>query len=150
MRRFLSCLVSLSFIASTAGCTAPEPIPMPEPAEISRPAPLPVPRASGLIGGEWTVKSIDGAAIEGATIRFGQDGSFSGRAPCNRYSGEAAISTNEIAFSPAVSTRMTCALQVMAAEKVFFEITGGIVQWSLSEDDVLILRSRTGKLVARR
>ncbi|WEF23954.1 META domain-containing protein [Paracoccus sp. S3-43] len=60
-------------------------------------------------GGSFTVARIDGApAPAGVTLEVGEDGRVSGRAPCNRYSGQLTESGGAMAVSGMVMTRMAC------------------------------------------
>jgi heat shock protein HslJ len=140
-----------------SGCaTAPEPA-APAPAQTvpqadAEPAPVPVSDSTGLVGRDWRVQTLDGQPVlsdPAPTLRFSAD-AVSGKAPCNRYNAQAAISTNEIAFSAPLTTRVVCEPDVMDSERQFFTIIGGIVQWRIGEDGTLTLRSRTASLTARR
>ncbi|MGN7868241.1 META domain-containing protein [Paracoccus sp. 22332] len=60
-------------------------------------------------GSSFTVARIDGApAPAGVTLDVGADGRVSGRAPCNRYSGQLTESGGAMAVSGMVMTRMAC------------------------------------------
>jgi putative lipoprotein len=135
------------------GCISTQPVPAPEP-PVSDPAPMPPvpPQRPSLSGAAWMLLSINGAPIAGepaVTMLFSADGKLGGRAPCNSYFGEAAISTNEIVFSGSGATQMACEPVRMAQEGAFFRIINGIVQWWLDDSGVLTLRGPGGTLTAR-
>jgi heat shock protein HslJ len=138
-----------------SGCaTAPE-LAAPAPVQIAPEAnvePVPVLDSTGLIGRDWHVQTLNGQPVlsdPAPTLRFSAD-AVSGMAPCNQYNAQAAISTNEIAFSAVVATRIACQPNVMDGERQFFSIIGGIVQWRIGEDGTLTLRGRSTWLTARR
>lgn len=60
-------------------------------------------------GDNFTVARIDGApAPAGVTLEVGEGGRVTGRAPCNRYSGQLTESGGAMAVSGMVMTRMAC------------------------------------------
>jgi heat shock protein HslJ len=144
-------LAGYAVLASLGGCVSEPP---PEPLPISRP-PEPEPAApprerSGLFGQVWRVTSLDGSPLPAeATLMLSRAGGVSGRGPCNGFGGEAAVSTNEIVFSGVISTKIACEPDVMQAERRYFAILSGVVQWRLEEDNSLILRGQKGVLRAR-
>ncbi|WP_347137643.1 META domain-containing protein [Paracoccus sp. SSK6] len=61
-------------------------------------------------GSSFTVARIDGApAPAGVTLEVGEGGRVTGRAPCNRYSGQLTESGGAMTVSGVVMTRMACA-----------------------------------------
>jgi heat shock protein HslJ len=160
-RLLLSCLLlglpalagCVSVIAPPIRVESPEQA-LPEPEPIGDPAAQAPPvRGAGLAGSLWRVVAINGetpAAGSEPSLDFSVDGRVSGNGSCNRFAGEAAISTNEIAFSRAVSTRMACDPDRLTQEATLLRIIEGVVQWRLEDGDVLTLRGPGGTLSARR
>ena len=61
-------------------------------------------------GSSFTVARIDGApAPAGVTFEVGEGSRVTGRAPCNRYSGQLTQSGGAMTVSGLVMTRMACA-----------------------------------------
>jgi heat shock protein HslJ len=133
-----------------AGC-APS-VPIQDPASVE----LPLPRApitTGLVGGTWRVVEINGEPVRGGrpvTMGFSEDDAVNGQGPCNRYSGEALISTNEVIFAAVMATKMACADPANFQEAAFFDILDGVVDWRLIESNELLLLARSGRIKARR
>jgi heat shock protein HslJ len=141
----------LLFLAAFLGaCNATIPVEPPPANDIPPPRPVVF---KGLEGGTWQVIDINGVRLSTTnpvTLTFGADERVSGKAPCNRYSGESAISTNEIIFVAVVATKMACSNAISEQEEAFFEILNGVVQWRLEDGNILLLRARSGTLKARR
>lgn len=79
-------------------------------------------------GAAFTVARIDGApAPAGVTFELGEGGRVTGRAPCNRYSGQLTESGGAMTVSGVVMTRMACAeADRMLAETRFGNALGSI------------------------
>lgn len=61
-------------------------------------------------GSSFAVARIDGApAPAGVTLEMGEGGRVTGRAPCNRYSGQLTQQNGAMTVSGTVMTRMACA-----------------------------------------
>jgi heat shock protein HslJ len=85
--------------------------------------PVPLP----LVGTAWTLTTIaSGDAVSSVlngteiTAEFTADGTVSGTAGCNRYSGSYTRMDDQLSFSALASTKMACADDVMAQESAFF------------------------------
>jgi putative lipoprotein len=76
-----------------------------------------------LPGTSWSLVDLDGAdPVEGAvpTLEFGDEGTVSGNASCNTFSGEVTIEGSELSFGPLATTRMACADPDAAAQETAF------------------------------
>jgi heat shock protein HslJ len=78
------------------------------------------------VGTTWTLTTIaSGDAVSTVlngtevTAEFTADGSVSGSAGCNRYSGSYTWTGDQLSFSALASTKMACADDVMAQESAF-------------------------------
>jgi heat shock protein HslJ len=71
----------------------------------------PQPLATALPNSSWKLASYDGAAVPSLiTMRFGADGSVSGIAICNSFSGRAGFSARAIELSNVARTLLGCEL----------------------------------------
>lgn len=99
--------------------------------------------ASLLQGDEWRVTEIDGGAVDGAapiSLAFDAQGRVAGRAACNRYSGQYALSGEGLRLSRVAATRMACAPALMAWETRFLGALERVRGFSLDADGALLLR----------
>ena len=96
--------------------------------------------SSGLIGTEWLVSSIGGAAtIAGAppTMAFGSDGSVRGATGCNTYSGTFLIDREHVHVGSLASTAIGCDAARAAQEASFEAALGGATTWRRADDGSL-------------
>jgi heat shock protein HslJ len=95
----LTRLLPLSLAAAVAACVG------------GAAAVPPQPLATVLPNTSWKLASFDGAAVPSLiTMRFGADGSVSGLAICNSFSGRAGFSARAIEFSNVTQTLLGCEL----------------------------------------
>jgi heat shock protein HslJ len=109
----------------------------------------PAAAAPSPILGEWSVGQLNGAPIvqgSKATLRFDADGRVSGKGSCNRYGATYRVEKDRISFSPALSTRMACAPELMAQEALFFSIIQKAARWVL-DGGVLIITAEDGSAI---
>lgn len=106
----------------------------------------------GLVNTSWTVVSIAGApTLDGArpTLTFAQDGTVSGSAGCNQYSGAFRMDGGAISMGELGSTLMGCEVDRSAQEVAFLNALRGATAWRLADDGNLVLsgagRSSRGK-----
>ena len=105
-------------------------------------------------GAGFTVARIDGApAPAGVTFEVGVGGRVTGRAPCNRYSGQLTESDGAMTVSGTVMTRMACAeADRMIAETRFGTALGSITAARRTADGVGLIdpegRERIGLTAA--
>jgi heat shock protein HslJ len=93
--------------------------------------------SSGLIGTEWRVSSIGGAAtIAGAppTMAFGSDGNVRGTTGCNTYSGSFLIDREHLHIGPLASTAVGCDAARAAQEAAFEVALAGATTWREADD----------------
>ncbi|MTE00426.1 META domain-containing protein [Paracoccus sp. YIM 132242] len=80
-------------------------------------------------GSSFTVARIDGApAPAGVTFEVGEGSRVTGRAPCNRYSGQLTESGGAMTVSGTVMTRMACG----EADRMMAETRFGIALGSVT------------------
>lgn len=97
---------------------------------------------SELPPGEWQLFSLDGAEVAyRATFFIEEDGRYSGRAPCNRYSGQNGAAWPALSFGQPAVTRMAC--PELAAEQDFLAALTAVRQ-AQSKDGRLVMRAGTG------
>ncbi|GHG14728.1 META domain-containing protein [Paracoccus aerius] len=92
-------------------------------------------------GSSFTVARIDGTpAPAGVTLDVGESGRVTGRAPCNRYSGQLTQSGGAMTVSGTVMTRMACAEpDRMMAETRFGMALGSITAARRSADGIALI-----------
>ena len=92
-------------------------------------------------GSSFTVARIDGTpAPAGVTLDGGESGRVTGRAPCNRYSGQLTQSGGAMTVSGTVMTRMACAEpDRMMAETRFGMALGSITAARRSADGIALI-----------
>lgn len=107
-------------------------------------------------GASFTVARIDGVpAPAGVTFEIGEDGRVTGRAPCNRYSGQLTESGGAMTISGTVMTRMACAeADRMMAETRFGNALGSVTAARRGADGIALIdpegRERIGLIPAER
>lgn len=90
----------------------------------------------------WQLRMINGAPFEArATLQFPEEGSFTGRAPCNGFSGRQAAPYPWFQPEAVRATRAAC--PELAAEQRFFSALGQMTLAELS-GPVLILSNDAG------
>lgn len=96
------------------------------------------PVALPLVGTTWTLTTIaSGDAVSSVlygtevTAEFTADGTVSGSAGCNRYSGSYTWTDDQLSFSALASTKMACADDVMAQESAFLASMGEVASFAI-------------------
>lgn len=96
----------------------------------------------GLGGTSWNLaemgETADFARIV-PTIQFGADGSLSGFAACNTFSGTYTTDGGTIAFGSLATTKMACERPASALEAEYLEALSGVSTWSIESDGRLTL-----------
>ena len=108
--------------------------------------------ASLLRGGAWVVESIDGApSIPDAkpTVTFGDDGSLSGHATCNGYSGTYLLTGEGLTVSRLVSTMKACPSQ-QQQEDAFLAILREVLRFERPPEGALVLHTAGGRTIRGR
>jgi heat shock protein HslJ len=110
--------------------------------------------ASLLLGPEWLVESIDGAAIapdSRLTIAFREGGRIDGIASCNRYLADYELTGEALAIAGGASTMMACAPSLMEQERRFLDALAAVRRFEIMPDGALVLLADDGPtLIARR
>ncbi len=76
--------------------------------------------AADVTGTDWQLLAIDGVFTDApATLRIGADGTISGTAPCNGFSGTSQAALPALALTGLSATRRAC--DRLADETAFFE-----------------------------
>ena len=111
------------------------------------------PVALPLVGTTWTLTTIaSGDAVSSVlastdvTVDFTADGTVSGSAGCNRYSGSYTWAGDQLSFSPLASTKMACADDVMAQEGAFLASMQEVATFAI-EGTQLTLSDGSGALL---
>jgi putative lipoprotein len=96
-----------------------------------------------LPGTSWQLVDLDGAEpVEDAipTMAFGDDGTVSGNASCNTYSGEVTIDGSDLSFGPLATTRMACVdAAVSEQETAFLQALEGVASYTIDPQGRLVL-----------
>jgi heat shock protein HslJ len=104
----------------------------------------PSPAASGTrLIGTWDLVEI-GPTADFAnlvpTIVFAADGSVSGFAGCNSFSGSYTTAGSTLTFGPLASTKMACQRPASAVEDEYLRALAGVSVWSIGGDGRLTLQ----------
>ncbi|WP_295045546.1 META domain-containing protein [uncultured Paracoccus sp.] len=97
-------------------------------------------------GSSFAVARIDGdPAPLGVTLEVGEAGRISGRAPCNRYSGQLTESGGAMSVSGVVMTRMACIEPARSLAETRFGTALGSITAARSTADGIALVDPEGK-----
>jgi heat shock protein HslJ len=106
--------------------------------------------ASLLRGGAWIVESIDGAPVlpdARPTVFFGDDGSVSGHASCNGYSGTYTLTGEGLAVTGLLSTMKACPPPFMGQEDALLAILRDVMRFERPPDGALVLHTSGGRTI---
>lgn len=106
--------------------------------------------APALPGSEWTLVSIDGAALaDGSTITltFMDAGRAGGDSGCNRYSTGYSIDGAALRFTPVMSTRMACADPAVMQQETAYLSTLEAATGYRFDGETLVVSGAGGALV---
>jgi heat shock protein HslJ len=96
-----------------------------------------------LPGTSWVLVELDGAEpVAGfvPTIAFAEDGTVSGSAGCNTFSGTATIDGSSIELGPLATTRMACTDEAAGAqEQAFLLALEGVTSYTIDNEGRLVL-----------
>ncbi|NDV99743.1 META domain-containing protein [Salipiger sp. PrR002] len=83
---------------------------------------------SEVTGTPWTLATLDGAPVTDPApeISFGEDGTLSGSAGCNTFTGTWATEEGMLEIGPLATTRKACEPGVMAQEDAFLAFMGAL------------------------
>ena len=94
-----------------------------------------------LAGTSWRVEDMGGERVPAdaeGTLEFPQANRVSGRAFCNRFSGQAEIAGLSIRFGPLAVTKMACGQSANERESRFLQALQKAERYSLDGQDLLI------------
>jgi len=97
-----------------------------------------------LAGTSWRVEDMGGEKVPAdaeGTLEFPQANRVSGRAFCNRFSGQAEIAGLSIRFGPLAVTKMACGQSANERESRFLQALQKAERYSLDGQDLLIYSS---------
>lgn len=96
---------------------------------------------SDLAGTGWVLEELGGANLVDVepTLAFGGDGTVSGSAGCNTFSGTYALDGAILSFGPLATTKIACADPTMFVESAFLAAMADVTGWSLDSAGRLVL-----------
>lgn len=106
-------------------------------AGVARTAPPPLPGPQALAGTGWQVDDVaSGGLVDGVniTLNFDADGRVNGSSGCNTYMGSYSQSGSELELGQLAGTLMACPPALMDLERIFLDILGGAVEYSIDPD----------------
>ena len=110
--------------------------------------------STGLDGTRWAVVTIADHRVNDnsrAELIFGSDGSLSGNASCNSFSGSYSLSDQELTVGQLAVTMMACPDQLSELERNFLSILTGTSRFSINAEGLMLITSDDGdSIVARR
>jgi heat shock protein HslJ len=116
----------------------------------SKPSAPPAPSIVGL----WQAQEIAGTAVPAdvrITLSMYGDGRAVGRAGCNNYTTKYQHTGDTISFTPAISTKMACAPELMTLEQSFLDTLTAATKVERRPDGTLALTADNGaQLLFRR
>jgi heat shock protein HslJ len=98
----------------------------------------------------WTLSELDGQSVPaeaGVTASFGADGSLTGFAGCNKYTGDYTVDGAILTVSPLASTRKACEPDVMDVENLFLDLMQAAAAWSLDGATLTVTTSDGAAIV---
>lgn len=135
-------LTALLVVLLLAGCASGGTV---NPSASPTPSALP---AELLPGEDWilfSTQSVPDAPQFDVTLRF-DEGKVSGKAPVNRYFGDAAVSDTALTFGPLATTQMAGPPEAMTAETGYLKALAQVTSWQVAEQ-VLSLFDDEGALL---
>ncbi|MFK7869705.1 MAG: META domain-containing protein [Roseobacter sp.] len=100
--------------------------------------------AYGAAGKTWSLVELDGEAFPAsATLTFPEPGQFSGRAPCNSFSGSVTVPYPWFEAGPVAATRAFC--QDQEAEDRFFQALGAVTIAEVAGDTLELSNPDDGR-----
>jgi len=108
---------------------------------------------ASLLRGAWIVESIGGEPpLPDAkpTVVFGDNGSVSGHASCNSYSGTYTLTGEGLALTGLLSTMMACPPPLMRLEDALIAILRGVMRFERPADGALVLHAVGGQAIKAR
>jgi heat shock protein HslJ len=97
---------------------------------------------SDLAGTSWTLVELGGTADLAhlvPTLEFGADGTVSGFAGCNTFTGPSASTADELSLGPLATTRIGCQRPASAVEAEYLAALAGVTSWATDDAGRLVL-----------
>lgn len=101
----------------------------------------------------WRIVGIDGRAVPGDAERYRIEfdtNRLSGRAGCNRFSGDYRVGRDGLQAGPLMMTRMACPGPAMAHERAVADLLRGRVRLTYPDGETLVMRGAAGEIRLRR
>ncbi len=95
-----------------------------------------------LAGTSWTLADMGGTADlanVAPTLEFGADGTVSGSAGCNTFTGSYTQTGDALTLGPLATTRMACQPPASAVEAAYLTALAGITTWATGDGGQLVL-----------
>jgi heat shock protein HslJ len=105
-------------------------------------SPSPPASGAGLGGTAWNLAEMGGTADFARilpTIEFGEDGSVSGFAGCNTFSGTFTTEGTTLTMSPLATTKIGCQRPASAVEAEYLNALSGVTNWEIDAGGRLTL-----------
>ena len=133
-RTIATVLAVTSIVLIAIGCS---------PSTASPSASPPPPTVGAALGGTaWNLVEMGGTADFAhilPTIEFGADGSVSGFAGCNTFSGTYTTDGTALAMGPLASTQIGCQRPASAVEAEYLNALSGVTSWEIDPAGQLVL-----------
>lgn len=97
---------------------------------------------SGLVGQTWSLVQLGSTTDLAAVvpdIRFSDDGTMSGFAGCNRFTGTFSSDGSSLDIGPIAATKMACAHPASVIESDYLNALAGVSAWSIAAGGRLLL-----------
>lgn len=95
-----------------------------------------------LRGTDWTLAEMGGTADFARLVpnlEFGADGTVSGFAGCNTFTGTYTVTGGELTLGPLATTKIGCPRPASAVESAYLDALAGATTWSIGADGRLTL-----------
>ncbi len=109
--------------------------------------------ATGFLGHDWQVTTVDGKKKPENTmpfIRFGVDGTLSGKAGCNSFSGAYKKTDNMVSFGPLALTRRACLPVIQEFESQFLTVFTGDLTITVDGNTLTLTNTDNRQILATR
>ncbi len=106
-----------------------------------------------LLGHEWKVTAVDGKDTPKnamSHIRFGADGTVSGKAGCNRLRGAYKRTGSTVSFGPLATTRRACVPMIQDFETLFLAVFIGDMTVAIEGDTLTLTNKDNRQILATR
>ena len=103
-----------------------------------------------LLGTSWLAEDIDGKGVIDnlqTTMKLSREGTLSGNAGCNSYSGTPEFDGDVIAVGPMAMTRMACSPAVNEQERRFLDALGETKSYRIEDERLYFLDGQGETLI---